>query len=108
MNSDQKLIHSAYEDVMKGLYVMLFQAYAEAGSVSKRRTKKASSTATLTQRTSKTGRHSQGPRFRPGKGWCPRFHCDERLADPAAFSDYGRRDSQHRGLHGAGAGAGQD
>ncbi len=31
MNPDQKLIQSAYEDAIKGLYAKLFDGYAEAG-----------------------------------------------------------------------------
>jgi hypothetical protein len=31
MNPDQQLIQSAYEDAIKGLYVKLFEGYAEAG-----------------------------------------------------------------------------
>ncbi len=30
-NPDQQFIHSAYEDVVKGLYIKLFEGYAEAG-----------------------------------------------------------------------------
>jgi hypothetical protein len=33
MNPDQKLIQSAYEDAIKGLYARLYQGYAEAGTV---------------------------------------------------------------------------
>jgi len=33
MNPDQKLIQSAHEDAIKGLYAKLFEKYAEAGSV---------------------------------------------------------------------------
>jgi len=33
MNPDQKLIQSAYEDAIKGLYATHFQGYASAGGV---------------------------------------------------------------------------